>query len=274
MSNANPPLSAHPSFRFLVALWFAALLGFGTWVMPAGVFERAVAATGLANVVPAAGPPLGDNARLAISVVAAMLGALLGLLIASRAGRADRTGADEEEDGGAFIDFDDSAQQPAEPARRNRPLHVREELAEEFDAPHVGPDHWSGSDPAEPEGEAEQDHHADADEDADADDVIAGLLAREREDGPDAQNHEDPVSPAYPPAPSDGRAPRSASSGAHGEMDLAELDERLALALAAYRGEEPEPRAVVRGGDGADDPGADLRDALVRLSRHDRIGRE
>ena len=83
-SRTTKPLTAHPAFPAIVALWFAALLGLGTFVVPPANFEGLVVGTGLADLIPAAAPPLGDTARIAISAVAALLGALLGLAIAAR----------------------------------------------------------------------------------------------------------------------------------------------------------------------------------------------
>lgn len=83
-SRTNRPLAAHPAFPALVALWFAALLGLGTFVVPPANFEGLVVASGLSDLVPAATPPLGDTARIAISAIAALLGALLGFAIAAR----------------------------------------------------------------------------------------------------------------------------------------------------------------------------------------------
>jgi len=83
-SRTTKPLSAHPAFPVIVALWFAALLGLGTFVVPPANFEGLVVGTGLDEWLPAAAPPLGDTARLAISAIAALLGALLGLGIAAR----------------------------------------------------------------------------------------------------------------------------------------------------------------------------------------------
>lgn len=92
-SSSSRPLSSHPAFPVLVALWFAALLGAGTFVLPATIFESAASATGLADIVPAAQPPLGNTARLAITIAAAVLGALIGLFVAWQVRRASRPAA-------------------------------------------------------------------------------------------------------------------------------------------------------------------------------------
>lgn len=102
--SARPPISAHPAFPAIVALWFAALLGLGSMVLPVAVLERIVAATGLSAVLPSAAPPLGFTARILISLCATVAGALAGVVLARRiaashldapAGRAGRRFAPE-----------------------------------------------------------------------------------------------------------------------------------------------------------------------------------
>lgn len=78
------PISAHPAFPGLVALWFAALLGVGSLILPVTLLEYAVDASGLPSLLPAAHPPLGSTARVLIAVAAALGGAALGLIIARR----------------------------------------------------------------------------------------------------------------------------------------------------------------------------------------------
>jgi len=87
---ARPPVSLHPAFPAIVALWFAALLGLGSLVLPAVLLERMVGATGLAALVPAAAPPLGITARGIIALVGALAGCGLGVLIARRVAQAHR----------------------------------------------------------------------------------------------------------------------------------------------------------------------------------------
>lgn len=81
---AKPPISAHPAFPAIVALWFAALLGFGSLVLPAPLFEAFFAATGISGFVPSAAPPLGFTARSLIALASGVLGAIIGLVIARR----------------------------------------------------------------------------------------------------------------------------------------------------------------------------------------------
>jgi hypothetical protein len=97
----RPPLSEHPAFPALVAAWFAALLGFGTFILPAALIETAVGATGIAAIFPPAAPPLGMTARALIALCAALAGGAAGLYIARRVAAAhavDRAGNDDADD--------------------------------------------------------------------------------------------------------------------------------------------------------------------------------
>lgn len=80
----KPPVSAHPAFPAIVALWFAALFGLGSLIMPAQPIESLVSASGIASLVPAAAPPLGFTARAGIALAATLSGAVLGYLAARR----------------------------------------------------------------------------------------------------------------------------------------------------------------------------------------------
>src|SRR5690606_31067466 len=87
---AKPPISLHPAFPVIVALWFAALLGLGSLILPVVLLEHAVEASGLATLVPAAGPPLGFTARGIVAVTAALGGGIIGIAMARRIARAHR----------------------------------------------------------------------------------------------------------------------------------------------------------------------------------------
>jgi hypothetical protein len=85
---SKPPISLHPAFPAVVALWFAALLGLGSMVLPVALIERVVEITGFSALVPAAAPPLGFTARGLIALGAALTGAAIGVAIARRVARA------------------------------------------------------------------------------------------------------------------------------------------------------------------------------------------
>lgn len=78
------PISAHPAFPAIVALWFAALFGLGSLILPIALVEKAVVALGIPSVVAAAAPPLGVTARIGIALIAAGFGVVLGLWLARK----------------------------------------------------------------------------------------------------------------------------------------------------------------------------------------------
>lgn len=81
---AKAPISSHPAFPAIVCLWFAALLGIGSLIVPAQLFEQLFALAGLPEVLAAAGPPLGFTARLMIAAASTVAGAITGLLLARK----------------------------------------------------------------------------------------------------------------------------------------------------------------------------------------------
>ncbi len=112
------PISVHPAFPAIVALWFAALLGLGSLVLPVGLMERLVTVSGIASLVPSAEPPLGFTARAGIALAAAIAGALIGMALARKVAAS-------------------SAPQPTERSfslaaeRKCRPISAHDELGEE-----------------------------------------------------------------------------------------------------------------------------------------------
>lgn len=80
----HPPLAAHRGFAIIVALWCAAVLGLSSLALAPAVLERLVAATQLDRLLPAAAPPLGQTARLALALGLAALGGLIGWAFGAR----------------------------------------------------------------------------------------------------------------------------------------------------------------------------------------------
>ena len=80
----RPPITANPAFPWVVALWFAALLGIGSLIVPATLLDSIIAATGLAAIVPMAAPPLGFTAKALIAAVGTLAGGALGLFLARK----------------------------------------------------------------------------------------------------------------------------------------------------------------------------------------------
>ncbi|GGD60548.1 hypothetical protein GRI62_00050 [Erythrobacter arachoides] len=141
------PISAHPAFPAMVALWFAALFGLGSLIVPVQLVETLVGATGIAAIVPAAAPPLGLTARLAIALVATVGGALLGFYAARKVARPrQRSLAIERQDAGfralnPETDLDDdgiaphlAAHDDAPPSERTPPPRRRLLALEEDEA--------------------------------------------------------------------------------------------------------------------------------------------
>ncbi|NTZ43855.1 hypothetical protein G7A66_12325 [Altererythrobacter sp. SALINAS58] len=95
---AKAPISSHAAFPAIVALWFAALLGLGSLILPVALFESVSRAANLGAILPAAAPPLGVSARIGIASLAAIVGGLLGLLIARRVARLQAADAPRERD--------------------------------------------------------------------------------------------------------------------------------------------------------------------------------
>ncbi len=231
-SSSSRPLSSLPAFPVLVALWFAALLGAGTFVLPAAIFESAASATGLAEIIPAAQPPLGNTARLAITIAAAVLGGLIGLFVAWQVRRASRpahaadpsdvplaaeeqanpsAGEDSEaptawqawhenmtEDAGEYGDTPDSDVDGSDEAERGVDFArleaaLREEDADEEPGNGIDTDEFEGPDSPP---------LADDPQRAEADRLVAGLARLRREDdGPRPFDDGDPIAPPAIPLP-------------------------------------------------------------------------
>lgn len=81
---AKAPISAHPLFPAVVAVWFAALLGLGSGVLPNILFERVITATGISSLIPSATPPLGATFRIILSLSFGTAGAALGFVLARK----------------------------------------------------------------------------------------------------------------------------------------------------------------------------------------------
>jgi hypothetical protein len=128
--HAKPPISSHGLFPVIVAIWFAALFGLGSLVLPTILLERIATGSGLAWLFPAAAPPLGVTARIALSSSAAVAGALLGFVIARRVARAQAYARPANVDRRLRFAQHDAGN------RVRRPISAREELGSaRVDAP-------------------------------------------------------------------------------------------------------------------------------------------
>ncbi|MDE8651687.1 hypothetical protein [Novosphingobium album (ex Liu et al. 2023)] len=86
-SAAKQPISRHPLFPVIVALWFGALFGLGSMMIRPVAIERIVLTLGIDRVIPMAAPPLGGTFRILMAVAMAGLGALIGAVLARRIAR-------------------------------------------------------------------------------------------------------------------------------------------------------------------------------------------
>lgn len=131
-SNAQP-ITAHPLFPAVVALWFGALFGLGSLAVRPSLLEAAVIASRIDLLIPAAAPPLGVTARILVALGLSAVGSALGLMIARRITRPKvevrqrkRTGVAREE---AELQYRARDAHPDAPARR--PISAHDELNSE-----------------------------------------------------------------------------------------------------------------------------------------------
>ncbi|MCT2401595.1 hypothetical protein [Novosphingobium mangrovi (ex Huang et al. 2023)] len=86
-SGGNQPITRHPLFPAIVALWAGALFGLASIALPPALIERAVTALGVDRVIPMAAPPLGATTRILIALAMTVLGGVCGTLVARRLAR-------------------------------------------------------------------------------------------------------------------------------------------------------------------------------------------
>lgn len=142
MANTNrkpgmaKPISSHPLFPAVVALWFGALLGLGSLAIRPTLLEAVVMKIGLDLIIPAAAPPLGITARILIAITMAAAGAVLGTVLALRIGR-DQGGATHRKRGLATARSAAAAgpplwskREPVASGPSRRPISAHEELGE------------------------------------------------------------------------------------------------------------------------------------------------
>ena len=87
MAAGKSPITRHPLFPAVVALWFGALFGIGSLTIRPSLIESVVAALHIDSVITAAAPPLGTTARILIALTMAGIGGLLGAMLARRIGQ-------------------------------------------------------------------------------------------------------------------------------------------------------------------------------------------
>lgn len=81
------PVSRHPLFAPMVALWFAALFGLGSLAIRPTLLESVILALRIDLVIPAAAPPLGFTFRILLALSLFVIGGGLGYVLARRFAR-------------------------------------------------------------------------------------------------------------------------------------------------------------------------------------------
>ncbi|WP_374411771.1 hypothetical protein [Novosphingobium colocasiae] len=85
--SGSQPISQHPLFPAIVALWFGAAFGLASLAIRPSLIEHAVVAGGIDKIIPMAAPPLGTTTRILISLAMTALGGVIGSLAARRLAR-------------------------------------------------------------------------------------------------------------------------------------------------------------------------------------------
>ena len=78
ISRGKTPVTWHPLFPAIVAVWFGALFGLGVLAVRTALLEAAVLSLGIDGLISAAAPPLGATARILLALGFAMVGAVIG----------------------------------------------------------------------------------------------------------------------------------------------------------------------------------------------------
>lgn len=128
----NSGITTRGWFRPAVAAWFALLLGGGLWLMPPDIHASIARTLALPRMAAMFEPPLGTAALAIVCGGFALLGAMLGWVIAARlaaasAPRAFAPGFEYHGDDGWSGDAEDDFDQP----RRRRVFSAREDIGEE-----------------------------------------------------------------------------------------------------------------------------------------------
>ncbi|HKT85698.1 MAG TPA: hypothetical protein VJQ77_06410 [Novosphingobium sp.] len=87
VAEGNQPISRHPLFPAIVALWFGALFGLVSLAIKPELIEQIIVASGIHSIVPMAAPPLGTTMRILLALAMTGIGAVTGALIALRIAR-------------------------------------------------------------------------------------------------------------------------------------------------------------------------------------------
>ena len=123
------PVSKHPAFKWGVGLWFALLMGLGLFVMPESIHQALAERLSLDGVLSA------GSSRIVLSVMAALLGLLIGVVLAMRVAAINDAVLDDDEENDVDPAWLRKEEEPlpvaaTEDAPR-RPFNPREDMHEE-----------------------------------------------------------------------------------------------------------------------------------------------
>ena len=138
----SPPVTSHPLFPAIVALWFGALFGLGSLAVRPTLLESLVLKSHIDLIIPATAPPLGVTARILIALLLAAIGAVIGVALARRITRPKIAQPVERKRSAkdlsaATLRYRARDAHPDAPARA--PISAREELGEDLGSAEASP---------------------------------------------------------------------------------------------------------------------------------------
>jgi hypothetical protein len=86
-ARSKSPISRHPLFPAIIALWFGAVFGLGSLAVRPSLLEEMVLSAHIDTLIPAAAPPLGMTSRILLALAMALIGGMIGGTIARRIAR-------------------------------------------------------------------------------------------------------------------------------------------------------------------------------------------
>lgn len=78
------PITMHPLFPAVIALWFGALFGLGSLAVRPALLESLIIQSRIDLILAAAAPPIGMTARILVALVLTAIGSAVGLTVARR----------------------------------------------------------------------------------------------------------------------------------------------------------------------------------------------
>ena len=271
------PVSKHPAFKWGVGLWFALLMGLGLFVMPESIHQALAERLSLDGVLSA------GSSRIVLSVMAALLGLLIGVVLAMRVAAINDAVHDDDEEDDVDPAWLREEEEPlpvaaTEDAPR-RPFNPREDMHEEGIATFQA-DEAEVAAPDEPTDYSSEVGASPSEVVEPIDDEARGSRDHESDGGQSVGDTEEICFDTPHPAP-------PVMAEAVGDLSLDALTARLERALEACKAgpvaarqdentdpviaflrREAENETPLRPRqDETDDPEAELRSALEKLNR-------